>query len=633
MNSSNSLLKSFNLSELNYNYLIGQALLVQEPYDPDDRIQWNNFTNANRTTNVIASPMDELNVPYALFEILVAILAVIGNAAVIIVFQQEKRLRRRTNYYIVSLALADFLVGLLGIPFAIMASVGLPRNMHACLCTVSLLMVLCTISIFCLVAVSVDRYWAILYCISYNRNVSTRTAIIIISICWIAGSIVGFLPLFGWHAEFKPDQACLFVEVMDYSYLVFLCFGTIVTPAVILAAFYAHIYTVILRQLNTNVPVITVKDDSSAKSKEPIRHLRRQRGGTMLRVLGAAQKREVKATQNLSIIVLFFMICWMPLYTINCINAFCSMCLDDIKLTNFCIILSHLNSALNPILYAYHLRDFRKALKTSMMRLCGMKLDEPEPKYKVSLVSNNRNLINNTGIGQGLRSQSQPRIFIGSNVRLQSRDSPSPRNKHSTQQKLPNNSVVNLTVDTHCKIWQIVENKPSPLSFEKKSAMHRIHSLDDVINKDKDFFINYFSTNATSIGNGNGHVKEPSSTTDEGFNSNENYDDDASAFSNDEKLSENKTQSNKNTKKLLFSTHAQFSKDFSLDDDGGVEESIMLSEIEPRLCELLTEGKDGEKGSNFQLPTVKNEVFVKIYKTGSCNNIEREGSDNNEKDG
>lgn len=62
----------------------------------------------------------QLNVPYAVMEILVAVVAVIGNALVIIVFYRERRLRRRTNYYIVSLALADFLVGLLGIPFAIL---------------------------------------------------------------------------------------------------------------------------------------------------------------------------------------------------------------------------------------------------------------------------------------------------------------------------------------------------------------------------------------------------------------------------------------------------------------------------------------------------------------------------------
>lgn len=119
----------------------------------------------------------ELNIPYTVFEILVAIVSIIGNLMVIIVFRRERKLRRRTNYYIVSLAMADFLVGSLGVPFAVLASIGLPKNLHACLFTVSLLVVLCTISIFCLVAVSVDRYWAILYPMAYSRNVRTRTAI------------------------------------------------------------------------------------------------------------------------------------------------------------------------------------------------------------------------------------------------------------------------------------------------------------------------------------------------------------------------------------------------------------------------------------------------------------------------
>lgn len=131
----------------------------------------------NLTTNSTSSPPTELNLPYTVFELLVALVAVIGNGMVIIVFRKERRLRRRTNYYIVSLALADFLVGLLGVPFAVLASVGLPTNLHACLFTVSLLVVLCTISIFCLVAVSVDRYWAILHPMAYSRNVRTKTAI------------------------------------------------------------------------------------------------------------------------------------------------------------------------------------------------------------------------------------------------------------------------------------------------------------------------------------------------------------------------------------------------------------------------------------------------------------------------
>lgn len=80
--------------------------------------------------------------------------------------------------------------------------------------------------------------------------------------------------------------------------------------------------------------------------------------GTMQRF-----KRDVKATQNLSHIVIFFIICWFPLYTINCVMAFCPRCQVNEFFMNLCIILSHLNSVGNPLLYAYHLKDFREALK------------------------------------------------------------------------------------------------------------------------------------------------------------------------------------------------------------------------------------------------------------------------------
>ncbi len=41
----------------------------------------------------------------------------------------------------------------------------------------------------------------------------------------------------------------------------------------------------------------------------------------MMRYIVHEKRREAKAAKKLSIIVLFFMICWMPLYTINCIQV------------------------------------------------------------------------------------------------------------------------------------------------------------------------------------------------------------------------------------------------------------------------------------------------------------------------
>lgn len=181
----------------------------------------------------------------------------------------------------------------------------------------------------------------------------------------------------------------MFVEVMDYDYLVFLFFVTILLPAVVMLIFYVHIYRVIMNQVRSTVtlssPTTTTStksppspsSPSTSKSSTAMRlsasvSLSRNHDGTMLRVLGAARKREVKATQNLSIIVLFFMVCWLPLYTINCIQAFCKDCLLPDWMMLFLILLSHLNSAVNPLLYAYHLKDFRASLKSLLCGMCGM---------------------------------------------------------------------------------------------------------------------------------------------------------------------------------------------------------------------------------------------------------------------
>lgn len=104
-------------SENNTSIWTDENLLEFSPLD-DFNTSLRNFTEIHQDAVRNTTP----NIPYTVMEILVAIVAVIGNGLVIIVFYRERRLRRRTNYYIISLALADFLVGLIGVPFAILVS-------------------------------------------------------------------------------------------------------------------------------------------------------------------------------------------------------------------------------------------------------------------------------------------------------------------------------------------------------------------------------------------------------------------------------------------------------------------------------------------------------------------------------
>lgn len=134
-----------------------------------------NISDSSGRSSSTLEDLQSLPVLYTLLECTVAITALLGNLLVIVVFIQDKRLRKRTNFYILSLALSDFLVGLLGIPSAILTRIGIPRDaFHGCLTMLSLLVVLCTISILNLVAVSFDRFWAILFPLNYHQKMSSK---------------------------------------------------------------------------------------------------------------------------------------------------------------------------------------------------------------------------------------------------------------------------------------------------------------------------------------------------------------------------------------------------------------------------------------------------------------------------
>lgn len=84
--------------------------------------------------------------------------------------------------------------------------------------------------------------------------------LVIISWCWIAGGIIGFLPLAGWHARDVNNQPCRFYKMMDYNWQMFYNFVVIVTPAILLVGLYAHIYFVIINLVSYSLPLLLTID-------------------------------------------------------------------------------------------------------------------------------------------------------------------------------------------------------------------------------------------------------------------------------------------------------------------------------------------------------------------------------------
>lgn len=84
-------------------------------------------TTLTTTTLSVLNPINNTDIgsktsgfSYEIAEFLTALLAIIGNGLVIAVFFRDSSLRKSINYQIISLAIADFIFGLIGIPCAIL---------------------------------------------------------------------------------------------------------------------------------------------------------------------------------------------------------------------------------------------------------------------------------------------------------------------------------------------------------------------------------------------------------------------------------------------------------------------------------------------------------------------------------
>ncbi|XP_006823064.1 adenosine receptor A2a-like [Saccoglossus kowalevskii] len=285
---------------------------------------------------------------YLVTEITIAVLAVFGNGLVMWVIFKYKRMQTITNLFILSLAVADFLVGLLAIPFAIMTSRGIPSNFQGCLFMLSFLLWLCTSSTYSLIGVSVDRYLAIAHSLRYHTIMTTKSAVVMITISWLVAGIIGTLPLMGWNKGRPSEPQCLFMEVIHMEYMFFNFIFAILVPLVVMLVIYGSIYHAAKKQIRSIAALEVGLPQTNSRRRT---------------------KKELKAVKSLAVIFIVFMVCWFPIYILNTIFLFCPTGCDvPLELLLFAILLSHSNSAVNPFLYGFG-RDFRTAYRRAFVTL------------------------------------------------------------------------------------------------------------------------------------------------------------------------------------------------------------------------------------------------------------------------
>lgn len=157
-----------------------------------------------------------------------------------------------------------------------------------------------------------------------------------LGLCWALSLLGGFVPLFGWSkADPRSSSSirCRFISVMRMDFMVYFCFfAWTLVPLLVMCALYAEIFCIIRTKLGQ---------------------------GTAGRGAGAFYGQEFKTAKSLALVLFLFAISWLPLCIINCVFYFYPEAQIPSYLIYLAILLSHANSAMNPIVYAYKIKKFK----------------------------------------------------------------------------------------------------------------------------------------------------------------------------------------------------------------------------------------------------------------------------------
>ncbi|XP_022161001.1 octopamine receptor beta-3R-like [Myzus persicae] len=257
--------------------------------------------------------------------------AVLGNALVVISVVRHRKLRILTNYYVVSLAFADFLVALCAMSFNASVEITGKWMFGYVMCDVwnSLDVYFSTASILHLCCISVDRYYAIVSPLQYPITMTQRTVLYMLLNVWTLPALISFLPIFfGWyttaeHQAFRRKNPMSCVFVVNRYYAIISSSVSFWIPGVVMIVMYYRIYKEAVRQrqaLSRTSSNIILNSIHQHRIQHYSHRLRppdsenMSNGNVTTAKTSTSWRTEHKAARTLGIIMGVFLLCWLPFF-------------------------------------------------------------------------------------------------------------------------------------------------------------------------------------------------------------------------------------------------------------------------------------------------------------------------------
>lgn len=325
------------------------------------------------------------------FLAMVMAVGAIANSFICRCILSHRSLRTITNSFIFNLAATDFLLSVLCMPFALVSAIAGIWVFGEVMCVLTgfLLSVLCITSILTLALVAIDRYLAICRPLKYCTLITHRTSLAMIVYVWMQASVCAIMPVLGWGegyifvAEESICRPSFGKPSVDNGYTIFLFLTCFVAPFSVIAFTYVSILSTASRQFrrvhhrkrnqvgttehvhpsnsHLNCETTFVRTPENTIIADEITSATNTSRPKKLYTPGAIRSKRRQKTRGfkmLWIIVVVFLICWSPYFVMIFYSSIRQHSFPKaVKVPT--MLLTFLNSALNPFLYGFLNGKFR----------------------------------------------------------------------------------------------------------------------------------------------------------------------------------------------------------------------------------------------------------------------------------
>lgn len=210
---------------------------------------------------------------------------IFGNVLVIITVFAESKLRKVGNFFIVSLAISDLLVGLFVTPVALVYDLigSWTFGMVFCDFWIAMDVICCTASIVNLCVISFDRYNAITQPLRYALRRTASRAGMIIATIWTYSIIIAIPPFLGWsdpHA--KSRGSCTISQNIGYT--IFSTVGAYYLPLIVMIITYFKVFRATLKRKRNWIPLVRQETDEQRFGTDGIKQPKIRKARVLINV-------------------------------------------------------------------------------------------------------------------------------------------------------------------------------------------------------------------------------------------------------------------------------------------------------------------------------------------------------------